>query len=275
MMFSSLVLAESSGESAKMPTKLKVCADPYMLPFSNKEEQGYENAIAELLAKKMNMELKYTWFPQRMGFIRNTLKKEVGTSGEYKCDLVITVPSSFELAATTDPYYSTSYYLVYAKGRGLDGLKDPEKLHEYMEKHKPDLKFGVPDRGDPAQLWAFYQGMMATGTMVAYQGQPGDPKVNPGELMMQDIADGKIDAAVIWGPTAGYYAKKLKDKADFVLLRLRDDVKRNTSMKFTYSMSMGVRYGNKEWKDKINQELKDNKDAIRKILTDFGVPLVD
>ncbi len=272
MVFSPLAFGE---ESKSMPTTLKVCADPYMLPFSNNEEQGYENKIAELLAKKMGMGLEYAWFPQRMGFIRNTLKKEVGTSGEYVCDLVITVPSSFELAATTDPYYSTTYFLVFAKGRGLDELTDPEKLGEYVTEHKPDFKIGVPDRGDASQLWVFYQGLMGSENMVPYRGQPGDAKYHPGQLLMQDIADGKIDAAVIWGPTAGYYAKQLKDKAEFVMLPLKDDVKRNTEMKFTYSMSMAVRYGEKEWKDKINQVVKDNKDAIRKILTDYGVPLVE
>ena len=255
------------------PDVLKVCADPYMLPFSNNEEQGYENKIAELLAKKMNAKLEYTWFPQRMGFIRNTLKKEVDSgSGKFACDLIINVPSSFELAATTDPYYASSYVLVYVKGRGLDGLKDPENLGEYMEKHKPDLKFGVPDRGDPAQLWAFYQGMMATGTMVTYQGQPGDPKVNPGQLMMQDIADGKIDAAVIWGPTAGYYAKKYKDKADFVLLPLKDDPD-NPERKYTYDMSMAVRHGENEWRDTVNRLVKENRKEIDQILKDYGVPL--
>ncbi|MGH8120233.1 MAG: ABC transporter substrate-binding protein, partial [Gammaproteobacteria bacterium] len=85
---------------------LKVCADPYMLPFSNMEEQGYENRIADLFAKKLGAKLEYTWFTQRLGFIRNTLRMETGTSGEYACDLVITAPEKFDLAATTEPYYT-------------------------------------------------------------------------------------------------------------------------------------------------------------------------
>ena len=256
------------------PGVLKVCADPYMLPFSNEEEQGYENKIAELFAKKLGVKLEYTWFPQRMGFIRNTLKKESDSdSGKFECDLVITVPSSFELAATTDPYYTTTYVLVFAKGRGLDGITDPDTFGEYVAEHKPDVKFGVPDRGDPAQLWAFYQGMMASGNMVPYKGQPGNPRYHPGELMMEDIAKGTIDAAVIWGPTAGYYAKKLADKADFVLMPLKNTSK-NAEMRFIYSMSMAVRYGEKAWRNKINQLLQENKDEIDKILVDYGVPLV-
>ena len=144
-----------AGEPAN-PSVLKVCADPYMLPFSNKEEKGYENRIAELLAKKLGAKLQYTWFPQRLGFIRNTLKAEEGDS--YKCDLVITEPENFDLAATTKPYYTTSYMLVYVKGRGLDEVTQPEMLAKVVEGGK-NIKFGLADQG-PAQLWVFYQGLM-------------------------------------------------------------------------------------------------------------------
>jgi mxaJ protein len=258
--------------AAEKVETLKVCADPFMLPFSNNEEKGYENRIAELFAEKLGAELQYTWFPQRMGFIRNTLKKEEGTSGKYACDLVITVPSSFELAATTKPYYTTSYVLVFKKGTGLDDLTDPQMFSEFAKEHKPDIKFGVSDRG-PGQLWAMNQGMMSSDHMVAYQGQPGDVRVHPGQRMIEDIAAGKIDAAVIWGPTAGYYAKQFKDQQEFVLLPIPDD-KSNREMKYTYSMSMAVRYGEKEWKETINKMIDENSEAIDKILTDYGIPLV-
>ena len=250
---------------------LKVCADPYMLPFSNQEQQGYENRIAELFAKKLGAKLEYTWFPQRMGFIRNTLRKESGTSGEYACDLVITVPDKFDLAATTDPYYTTSYMLVYVKGRGLDEVTDPQTLGKFMEEKKPDLKFGLADQG-PAQLWVFYQGLM--GNMVPFQGQPGDPKVSPGQRMLDELVAGNIDATIIWGPTAGYYAKQYKDKAELVLLPMKDDPK-NPEMKFIYKMAMAVRFGEKEWKDKINQLINANREEIHRILTDYNVPLIE
>ncbi len=252
---------------------LKVCADPYMLPFSNKKEEGYENKIAELLAKKLGLKLKYEFFPQRMGFIRNTLRAESEESEGYKCDLVINVPSQFELAATTEPYYRTTYALVYAKGRGLDDVTEPEMLAKVIkEKQLDDIKIGLSDRGDPAQLWFFYQELM--GYTIPYQGHPGDPKLNPGHTLIKDIADGKIDVAIIWGPTAGYYAKVYKDKAELVLLPLKDDVKKNRQMRFSYSNSMAVRYGEKEWKEKINNLIKENKTEIEKILTDYGIPLV-
>ena len=255
------------GEDSSEPGILKVCADPYMLPFSNQEEQGYENKIAELFAKKMGVELEYTWFPQRIGFIRNTLTSEEG--GEFKCDLVMSVPDKFELAATTDPYYTTTYVLVYAKGRGLDEVTDPLKLGKFVEEKKPDLKFGLADVG-PAQLWVFYQGLM--GNMVPYQGQPGDPKLNPGKRMIDEVVNGNVDVTIVWGPTAGYFAKQYKDKVELVLLPLSDDPI-NPELKLTYNMSMAVRYGEKEWKDKINRLIKENKKEIDQILTDYGVPL--
>ncbi len=251
---------------------LKVCADPYMLPYSNQKEEGYENKIAQLLAKKLGLELKYEFFPQRMGFIRNTLRAESEEGEGFKCDLVISVPSGFELSATTDPYFRSTYMLVFAKGRGLDEVTKPEMLAKVVKDNKLDIKIGLPDRGSPAQLWVFYQELMTY--MVPYQGQPGDPKVDPGHTLMEDIVDGKIDAAVIWGPTAGYYANKYKDRAELVLLPVKDNTKKNREMKFTYSFSMGVRYGEKAWKEKINNLIKENITEIEKILTDYGVPLV-
>ena len=257
-------------EDVADPKVLKVCADPYMLPFSNQEQQGYENRIAELFAKKLGAKLEYTWFPQRIGFIRNTLRKE-SASGEYACDLVMTVPDKFDLAATTEPYYATNYMLVYVKGRKLDQVTDPQALAKFMEEKKLDLKFGVADQG-PGQLWFFYQGLM--GNMVPFQGQPGDPKVSPGQQMIDELVAGHIDATIIFGPTAGYYAKKYKDKAELVLLPMKDDPK-NPEMKFVYKMAMAVRFGDKAWKDKVNQLIKDNREEIKKILTDYNVPLVE
>lgn len=249
---------------------LKVCADPYMLPFSNQEKQGYENEIARLFGEKLGLEVEYEFFPQRIGFIRNTLRAEVGSSGEYKCDLVITVPENFELAATTDPYYSTPYVLVYVKGRGLDEVTDPEMLVKVAE--KKDIKIGLTDKG-PAQMWVFGQGLM--GHMVPYQGMPGDPKVNPGQKLLEELVAGNIDATIIWGPTAGYFVKKYREEGiELAMLPLKDDPQ-NPNLRFTYSMSMAVRYGEKEWKETINRLIAENREEIHQILRDYGIPLVE
>ena len=272
LLFTFITNTSYADESAMPDSEfLKVCADPYMLPMSNQKQEGYENKIAELIASKLGLKVKYEFFPQRMGFIRNTLRAEAEGAPGYKCDLVINVPSNFELAATTDPYYTTTYVLVFAKGRQLDAVTEAEMLSKVVEDNGIKLKIGVTDRG-PAQLWVFYQNLI--GHMVPYQGHPGDVKNDPGHVLLKDIVDGKIDAAVIWGPTAGYYAKKYKDKAELVLLPVKDDVKKNREMRFTFSNSMAVRYGEKEWKDKINKVIKENQAEIEKILIDYGVPLV-
>jgi mxaJ protein len=252
------------------PEYLKVCADPYMLPFSNQKEEGYENKIAELLAKKLGLKLKYKFFPQRMGFIRNTLRAESEESQGYKCDLVISAPSNFELAATTDPYFTSTYVLVYAKGRKLDSITEPAMLTKFVNEDGHDIKIGLPNRG-PQQLWVFYNELMSH--MVTYQGQAGNIKISPGQQMVEDVASGKIDATIVWGPTAGYFAKQFKDDVELVLLPLADDPEK-PEMRFTYSFSMAVRYGEKAWKEKINSLIKENITEIEQILTDYGVPLI-
>lgn len=247
---------------------LRVCADPYMLPFSNKQGEGYENKIAELFAGKMDASLEYKYFPQRMGFIRNTLTKEV-SHGKYACDLVISVPENFELAATTKPYYTSTYVLAYHKWPGMEQVSTPEEFAAAAKKYDK-FKMGVTDRG-PAQLWVFKHDLM--GNMVPYQGQPGDPKHDPGEMQMKDIAAGKIDAAIVWGPSGGYYAKKLHDQADITLLQMKNDPK-NPEMRFEYSIAMAVRYGDKAWLAKVQQLINDNKDQINTILNDYNIPLL-
>lgn len=250
-------------------TALKVCADPFMLPFSNRKEQGFENKIAELFAQKLGVEVQYEFFPQRIGFIRNTLKAESESGTGYKCDLVMSAPVNFERAAATDPYYTSSYALVMARGRGMDDVTSPEMLVELV-KNGLKIKFGVTDRGQD-QFWVFRHGLM--GSIVPYQGQPGDPEVYPGKTMTEDLLAGKIDAAIIWGPTIGYFAKTLEGGQDLIILPLSDDPS-SAYLKFTFTVAMAVRHGEKEWKDKVNQLIAENQAEIDAILEDYGVPLL-
>lgn len=248
---------------------LKVCADPYMLPFSNLKEQGFENRIAELFAEKLGMGVQYEFFPQRIGFIRNTLKAESESGSGYKCDLVMSAPVNFERAAATNPYYTSSYALVLAKGRGMDDVTSPEML---VEKVKDGLKirFGVTDRGQD-QFWAAAHGMM--GSIVPYQGQPGDPEKYPGKTLTEDLIAGKIDAAIIWGPIIGYFARTMEGGDNLIMLPLRDDPV-NPYLKFTFTVAMAVRHGEQEWRDKVNQLIAENQSEIDGILKEYGVPLL-
>ena len=109
-------------------TTLKVCADPNNLPFSNREQQGFENKLAQIWARELGVEVEYTWFPHRRGFERNTLQAEDPERGGYKCDVIVGVPDGYDLAMTTRPYYRSTYALVYVAGRELD-IRAAEDLH--------------------------------------------------------------------------------------------------------------------------------------------------
>ena len=251
------------------PKYFKVCADPYMLPMSNQNGEGYENKIAELFAEKLGLELKYEFFPQRIGFIRNTLRAESEIAKGYKCDIVMNVPSSFELAATTEPYYTTSYALVFAKGGKLDSVTDPSMLLDAAKASKEKVKIGLTDVG-AAQLWVFYNGLMSY--ITPYQGQPGDPKANPAKTLIDDIVAGKIDATVVMGQSAGYWAKQYKDKTELVVLPIKDDPEKK--IRLSYSFSMAVRYREKAWKETIDKLITQNQAEIEKILVDYNIPLI-
>ena len=268
--FSTSIRAEEASGLDK--SVLGVCADPHMLPFSNRDQEGYENDIARLFAEALGMELEYTFFPQRMGFIRNTLRAESEQGSGYKCDLVMTVPEDFELAATTIPYYASTYVLVFAKGRGYDAVTAPSMFAQHITENALQPRIGLADRG-PAQLWVFYQELMPY--MTPYQGQPGDPKADLGHTLIKDIVSGTIDAALIWGPTAGYYAEKYRNQAELVLLPLQNDTKTHREMVFSYNLSMAVRHGEHEWRVQINQLIRAYRGKIQDILRSYGIPLVD
>lgn len=263
---SNIVIAEESKPMER--SVLRVCADPELMPFSNKNEEGLENKVAELLAKELDAKLEYTWFPQRIGFIRNTLRSE--TNGKYKCDLVLSVPEHFELAATTKPYYASTYALVYMKGRGLDSVTEPDML-ETLSKNGKEIKFGLFDRG-PAQIWVFQHDLMDN--MVPYQFQMGDARLNPTEIMLNDLYEGKIDATIVWGPTAAYYGKQNKDKGELIIIPLQDDPK-TPQMKFVFNMSMAVRYGDSKWKEQLNELIDKHQQDINAIISSYGIPIVE
>jgi len=258
--------AESAGKGRPV---LKVCADPELMPFSNKKEEGLENKVAELLAKEIGAEVKYEWFPQRIGFIRNTLASL--EDGKYKCDLVMSVPEHFELAATTKPYYASTYAMVYIKGRGLDSVTEPQML-ETLNNERKDIRFGLFDRG-PAQIWVFKHNLMDN--MVPYQFQIGDARENPTEIILNDLYEGKFDVTIVWGPTAAYFATQNKDRGEMVIIPLDDNDPKLPEMKFVYNMSMAVRRGDSGWKEQLNEFIDEHQDDINEIISSYGIPIVD
>ena len=246
---------------------LRVCADPNNLPLSNRQRGGFENKIADLFARDLDLPLEYTWFPQRMGFVRNTLRARDPDTQRYKCDLIIGVPVGFELASTTSAYYRSTYALAYLKGRGLDAVQAPEDLLRLDPAQRAKLKFGVFGQTPPAD-WLLKHKLFDQ--VVPYQRQTGDPEQYPGEIVEKDLAAGKIDVAFVWGPIAGYFARKAPDSGIAVVPFAPDP-----EIRFDYAMAMGVRFGEKEWKARVEQFLENNRGKIQGILAAYGVPQLD
>ena len=246
---------------------LRVCQDPNNLPFSHRSQEGFENRIAALFAQQLGWKLETTWFPQRIGFIRNTLRaKQEGGDG-YKCDLVTGVPAGFDMAATTEPYYHSSYALVYVKGRGLDGVQDLDQLLALPAAQRDQLRLGV-FTASPLGDWLLANGLMKQ--VEWYQIQSGDAAQYPGQVIERDLASGKIDVAFVWGPIAGYFARTTRS-APIVAVPLAS----RPGMKLDFDIAMAVRHGDKEFRQRIDRLIAANQDQINAILAQYGVPLQD
>lgn len=246
---------------------LRVCQDPNNLPFSSRNLSGFENKIAALFASELGWQLAYTWYPQRMGFIRNTLRAKEPDSDTYKCDLVTGVAVGFDLGATTHPYYRSSYAMAYVKGRGLDGVKTLEDLLALDPGKRKSLRLGVFGRS-PVTDWLLQNGLIEQ--MVSYQTQTGDPDQYPGQMVEHDLASGKIDIAFLWGPIAGYFAKNAS-----AVPMVAVPLKPHPGMLFDFSIAMAVRFGDKEFKQRIDELIDRNRAKITAILEQYGVPLID
>jgi mxaJ protein len=246
---------------------LRVCQDPNNLPFSNRAEAGFENRIAALFAQELGWKLEHTWFPQRIGFIRNTLRARVDNSDRYKCDLVIGVPAGFDMAATTRPYYHSSYAMAYVKGKGLDGVRSLDDLMALKPAQRSKLRLGAFS-SSPVTEWLLQNKLMDQ--VDWYQNQTGDAEQYPGQIIERDLASGKIDVAFVWGPIAGYFARNTRS-APIVAVPLVS----RPGMKLDYEIAMAVRQGDKEFRQRIDQLIGANQARIDAILAEYGVPLVD
>lgn len=254
----------------------KVCADPNNPPFSDKAGLGFENKIAELLANSLGKTLDYYWFPQRMGFIRNTLKAQLADTGEYRCDVIMGYPTGAEMAATTKPYYRSTYALVLVKGRGFDDIKSPEDLLNLPEARKRKLKLGVFD-GSPGATWLLRHGLM--GYAKPYQSMGGDAAINTAEKLEQDMKTGKLDMTIVWGPIAGWlqYHHKLGGVAVIPMHteKLAETGQTDKEGRFEYPISMAVRIPDKARKAVLNELIDSKAGEIRKLLETYQVPLLD
>jgi len=236
------------------PNVLRVCADPHSMPFSNEAQEGYENRLAGFLAQKLGKSVSYTYFPQVTGFVRLTL-------GAYKCDVIMSYPQGDELVQNTNAYYQTAYALLFKPGTGLDGvesLADPR-----LKDKRIGIVAGTPPATNMARLGLMKKARPYPLMVDTRQGTSA-------EAMIRDLQAGDIDAGVLWGPIAGYYAKNADPPLTIVPL-----TKEQGGSRMVYRITMGVRPSDQEWKRQLNQLIEENQSEINKILLDFGVPLLD
>jgi quinoprotein dehydrogenase-associated probable ABC transporter substrate-binding protein len=259
-------LASGAGAADEERSAFRPCIDPSNLPFANEHGDGFENRIAALFAQKLGLPVKSYAFPQRMNFIRNTLRYRL-PGEDFRCDVVMSVPAEYEQVATTRPYYRSTYVLVYPKGRGLDQVHTGADFVALPQKVRENLRIGIHDRS-PASLWLVRHGMEAQARR--YPMMSPDPDRYPGELIDHELASGRIDAAIVWGPIAGWYAKRVKGM-DVAIVPLASE----PGIKFDYAIAMGVRFGERAWKETVEKLIADNQPAIDAILAEYGVPLVN
>jgi quinoprotein dehydrogenase-associated probable ABC transporter substrate-binding protein len=244
---------------------LRVCADPNNLPLSDRNGGGYENRIAELIGRELGLPVEYVWSPQRMGFIRNTLKASNGHGG-FKCDLIIGVPADYELTATTRPYLHSSWVMVFPDRPELAAIQSADDFLKLPVEVRSRLRFGAFTHTQPLD-WLFKHDLFEQ--TVAYQSLSGDPDEFPGQIVSTDIAAGKIDVALVWGPIGGYFAKQAKQPLRVVAFTS------TPQFKFDYLLAFGMRQADKEWRATLDAVVAKRQADIDRILRDYGVPLLD
>jgi mxaJ protein len=238
---------------------LRITSDPNNLPFSNERREGFENKIAELLARELDANIEYSWRAQRRGFFRETLK-------ENRCDVVLGVPAHFDMALTTVPYYRSSYVFVYRKDRGLNvrSLDDPA-LRE--------LKVGVQMIGNDGRNTPPAHALANRGIIDNVAGYTvyGDyAEQNPPARIIDAVVAGEIDVAIVWGPLGGYFA----GNSDVPLEVVPVEPAADPHLPFTFSIAMGVRKADKPLRDEIDRVLAQKHDEIEAILDEYKVPRV-
>jgi len=248
----------AGSEAPTYKAALRVCADPNNLPFSNMRGDGFENRIASLLARDLGRPLAYFWLPQRRGFIRNSLNAG-------RCDVVIGVPAGYELLQTTRSYYRSSYAFVSRRDRHL-------RVDSFDAPALRSLRIGIQISGDDynnppaAQALAVRHLNDNVRGFLVY----GDySKPDPQRDIVDAVADGRVDVAVVWGPLAGYYARRQTTPMEVrPIVTMADG-----PAAFAFDIAMGVRRGDGALQAALDRVIAQHGDDLRRILRSYGVPL--
>jgi mxaJ protein len=242
-------------------SELKVCSDPNNMPFSNQQQQGFENKIAQLVAQDMNAKLTYTWWAQHRGFVRNSLNA-------HECDVLIGVPASFERTINTAPYYRSTYVFVTRRDRHLN-------VRSFDDPALKRLKIGVQMIGDDFTNTPPAHALTQRHIIRNVRGYSvyGDYReANPPARIIDAVAKGDIDVAIAWGPLAGYFAQKETVPLDITPVSPQIDL---PFLPFVFDISMGVRRGDTALRERLNTVIAHRKGDIDQILAQYGVPRVD
>lgn len=260
LMLALLIFPGASPAAEDEPSRatLRVCADPNNLPFSNRRQEGFENRIAELLAAELDARLEYSWWAQRRGFLRNTLKAG-------SCDVVMGMPSNHESVLTTRPYYRSTYVFLSRAERRLeiDSFDDPALR---------DLRIGVHLIGDdgantpPAHALIRRQ---IVDNVVGYMIYGDYAEENPPARLVEAVAQRDVDLAVVWGPFAGYFAPAQRVEMAMAPVSAGPA---DRGLPFVYSISVGTRRSDAALKDQLDAILHQRRTEVDAILADFGIP---
>ncbi|WP_375466221.1 rare earth element methanol dehydrogenase accessory protein XoxJ [uncultured Methylobacterium sp.] len=235
---------------------LRVCGDPGNMPFSERKEDGFENRIAAIIADALKVKVRYYWLTQGPGFVRNTL-------GTGLCDIIIGSALGTELVQNTNPYYRSAYSLVMRHGdlEGITGLDDPRLKGK---------RIGVIAGTPPVNRMGDLGLISAMKAYAPYQLDPSRKNQTVSAEIVADLGAGQIDAAVLWGPSAGWLAKQSGTALDVIPLLHEPD-----RPPMSYRIAMGVRIGENDWKRSLNTILRTRKADIDAVLRQYDVPLLE
>lgn len=257
-----LLFATAAPEAPQAPVTpervLRVCADPNNLPFSNAREEGFENRLAQLLARELKARVEYTWWAQRRGFLRSTLKAGL-------CDVVMGVPGDLEMVLATRPYYRSTYVFVSRKDGG-------PQVHSFDDPALRTLKVGVHLVGDDFSNTPPAHALTRRGIIQNVVGFTlyGDyAEDSPPSALVEAVRRGDVDVAVVWGPLAGYHARR--DGVPLTLSPVRPRVD-PPGLAFAFDIAVGVRRGDTALREELDAALKRRRREVRALLAEYGVP---